>query len=231
MQTTIRKAADRGRTRLDWLDGAHSFSFGSYRDPAWMGFRGLRVINEDHIAPGGGFGAHPHAEMEILTWVIDGALLHRDSTGNSGVIRAGEAQRMSAGTGIVHSEMNASDHEPVHLRQIWLPPNRDGLAPGYEQRAFPSAGSGLQRVADPGARDGALRLHADASISVARLAAGERLVVPVATGRHGWLQLVAGSVRVGDTALEAGDGLAVSDTERVEIEASEDAHGLWFELA
>jgi len=228
---TLRKAADRGRTRLDWLDGAHSFSFGGYRDPRWMGFRGLRVLNDDRIAPGGGFGPHPHAEMEILTWVIRGALAHRDSTGNAGVIRAGEAQRMSAGTGIVHSERNASETEPVHLLQIWLLPEHRGIAPGYEQRAFDDVGSGLQRIADPEGRDGALRLHADASVHVARLAAGERLALPLAPGRHGWLQLVSGGLRTGDVMLAPGDGLAVSTAAVLEVDADETSQGLWFDLA
>jgi redox-sensitive bicupin YhaK (pirin superfamily) len=227
---TIRKAADRGRTQTDWLDSAHSFAFGGYRDPHHPGFRNLRVINEDHIAPGGGFGAHPHAEMEILTWVIDGALLHRDSTGNDGAIRAGEAQRMTAGTGVVHSEHNASETDPVHLLQIWAFPAESGLAPGYDQKRFADAGFGLTRIADRAGRDGALHLAADLAVHAGTVEPGSETVLPLAADRHGWLQLVSGRGAVNGVALEAGDGLAVGESRDPEFSAGEAAHFLWFEL-
>jgi len=227
---SIRKAADRGRTRTGWLDSAHTFSFGGYRDPAHMGFRALRVLNEDRVAPGGGFGPHSHAEMEILTYVVEGALAHRDSTGTEGVIRAGDVQRMTAGSGIVHSERNASDTDPVRFLQIWLLPAREGLAPGYAQRGTGEAGAGLVRLADRAGRDGALCVHADAALSLARLDAGERLALPLDAGRHGWLQLVRGALRADGTGLEAGDGAAVSDAEALLVEAREPSLLLWFEL-
>jgi len=207
----VRKAADRGRTTTDWLDSAHSFAFGSYRAPRFPGFRDLRVLNEDRVAPGAGFGAHPHADMEILTFVLAGALAHRDSSGQAGVLRPGDVQRMGAGTGIVHSETNASATEPVHFLQVWILPATPGLAPSYEQRSLGEPSSGrLLRVASPDAGDAALRVHQDVRVLRGRLEAGERVTHVLGAGRHAWIQALRGRVDVGGAELAAGDGAAVS---------------------
>jgi len=229
---TIRPAAERGRVRLDWLDSQHTFSFGDYYDPAHMGFRALRVINEDVVAPGGGFATHPHRDMEIVTWVLDGALEHRDSLGTGSVIRPGEVQRMSAGTGIRHSEQNASTSDPVHLLQIWLLPERAGLPPSYEQRPVPlDAVDGLRLIASPDGRDGSVTLHQSVDLWAGRLAAGSTAARPLAAGRHAWLQVARGDVRVNGHRLDAGDGAAISDEPRVEIRAERAAEVLLFDLA
>jgi redox-sensitive bicupin YhaK (pirin superfamily) len=228
----IRRSDERGHVRSDWLDSRHTFSFGGYYDPRHMGFSDLRVINEDRIEPGQGFGTHPHRDMEILTWVLDGVLEHRDSMGNHGLIRAGEIQRMSAGTGVTHSEWNASEHEPVHLLQIWILPEREGLAPGYEQRRVVlEPGQGFQRVAarEPGA--GAVRIHQDATLRVARLAPGERAATEVAPERSGWLQVARGGVSVEGAALCAGDGAPLRGPQKLELQAGAGgAELLLFEL-
>jgi quercetin 2,3-dioxygenase len=229
--TTIRKAADRGRTRTDWLDSAHSFSFGGYYDPAFLGFRRLRVLNDDRVAPGSGFPPHSHAEMEILTFVLEGALSHRDNAGNEGVIRAGEVQRMSAGRGIAHSEMNASREEPVHFLQVWIEPGRAGLAPSYEQRAFPGREAGWVRLVDPDGRDGAVRVDQDVVVWRARLAAGERPALPVDAGRHAWLQLLSGDLEIDGHRLGPGDGAALSPGELPNLETREPSELLVFDLA
>ncbi len=228
---TIRKAADRGRTRTDWLDSAHTFSFGGYYDPEFLGFRDLRVINDDRVAPGRGFPPHSHAEMEILTFVLEGALAHRDSAGHEGVIRPGEVQRMSAGTGIAHSEMNASQGEPVHFLQVWIEPGRAGLAPSYEQRAFPEPGPGLVRLVDPEGRDGAVSVHQDVVVWRARLAGKERLALPIDAGRHVWLHVVRGDVELDGHRLGPGDGAALSPGDRPTTEAREPSEILVFDLA
>lgn len=229
---TIRPAAERGRARLDWLDSHHSFSFGEYYDPAHMGFRALRVINEDVVAPAGGFATHPHRDMEIVTWVLDGALEHRDSLGTGSVIRPGEVQRMSAGTGIRHSEFNSSKTDPVHLLQIWLLPERAGFPPSYEQRtvAF-DAGTGLRLIASPDGRDGSVTLHQSADIWAARLAAGASATHALAAGRHAWVQVARGDVTLNGQALHAGDGAALSDEAAVTVRADSDAEVLVFDLA
>jgi quercetin 2,3-dioxygenase len=227
----VRRAADRGHTRTDWLDSAHTFSFGSYRDPAYTGFRDLRVLNDDRVAPGAGFPEHPHAEMEILTFVVEGALAHRDNTGNSGVIRSGDVQRMSAGTGIVHSEMNASDEAPVHFLQIWIPPAIRGLDPSYEQRSFPPAGPGLRRIADREGREGAVRIHQDVSVHAARLDAGMRIDTRLAPGRHAWLQIVSGRLVVEGETLFTGDGAAAAALESLSLRAQQPTELLLFDLA
>jgi redox-sensitive bicupin YhaK (pirin superfamily) len=228
----LRRADERGRTRLDWLDSRHTFSFGEYHDPAHMGFRTLRVVNDDRVAPGRGFGTHPHRDMEILTWVLDGALEHRDSLGNGSVIRPGDAQRMSAGTGITHSEFNPSPAEPVHFLQIWILPARTGIAPGYEQRAFPADGrrGALRLVASSDGRDGAVTIHQDVDVYATLLASGETVTHPLARGRHAWLQVARGTARVGDTALHEGDGVATDDERTITVTATAPAELLLFDL-
>jgi redox-sensitive bicupin YhaK (pirin superfamily) len=206
---TLRPAAARGHYDHGWLDTWHSFSFADYYDPAWMGFRGLRVINEDRVQPGGGFGMHPHRDMEIVTWILAGSLRHEDSLGHGSVIRPGEAQRMSAGTGIFHSEHNASAEEPVHLLQIWLLPERRGLAPGYEQRRLAGAGP-LREIASRDGQGGGVRIHCDARILEARLVEGEELPLELAASRHAWVQVSQGLLELNGQALAAGDGAALS---------------------
>ena len=229
---TIRPAAERGHTRIDWLDSWHTFSFGEYYDPAHEQFRTLRVINEDRVAPGQGFGTHAHRDMEIVTYVLDGALEHRDSLGNGSVIRPGEIQRMSAGTGIRHSEFNGSKTDTVHFLQIWILPARAGLAPGYEQRALPpGVDNGLRLIAAPDGRDGAVTVHQAAEIHAARLSAGAEATHVLAAGRHAWVQVARGAVTVNGTALGPGDGAALSDEAQVHIAAAAPSEVLLFDLA
>ena len=230
---TIRHGEDRGRVVLDWLDSRHSFSFGHYYDPKHMGFRALRVINDDRVSPGGGFATHPHRDMEIITYVLDGTLEHADSLGNGSVIRAGEVQRMTAGTGVTHSEFNHSQVAPVHLLQIWILPAEKGLAPSYEQRAFTpeEKRGGLTLVAARDGRDGALTVHQDAEIYAALLDAGKSVSHRLAAGRHAWLHLAHGAVVLNGHALTEGDGAAVSDEEVLAISAETDAELLLFDLA
>ena len=225
---TLRPAAERGHAKYDWLDTYHTFSFDSYYDPKHMGFRSLRVINEDRVAPGAGFPTHPHRDMEIITWVLEGALEHKDSMGTGSVIRPGEAQRMSAGTGVTHSEYNQSKSEPVHLLQIWILPNKKGIQPGYEQRAFPLKENELQLAAGPA---GPVTIHQDVQLYAARLSPDHRVTHPLERGRHGWLQVARGRVRLNNKDLSAGDGAAVSGEEQLEITAVEAAEILLFDLA
>jgi redox-sensitive bicupin YhaK (pirin superfamily) len=227
---TLRLQAERGATQVGWLDSRHSFSFGDYVDPQHMGFRALRVINEDRVRPGQGFGTHPHRDMEILSYVISGQLGHQDSIGNGSVIRPGEIQRMSAGTGVLHSEMNPSTEEPVHFLQIWIVPERRGIEPGYEQKSVPTD-SGLHLVGRREGGEGAVTIHQDVRLYLARLAAKERLTVPLATGRHAWVQAVRGSLGLDDVRLEASDGAAVSDVRQLTLQADEPAEALIFDLA
>ena len=230
---TLRPANQRGRTAIDWLDSRHSFSFGDYHDPAHMGYRSLRVINDDRVAPAAGFGTHPHRDMEIVTYVLAGALEHRDSLGNGEVLRPGELQHMTAGTGVTHSEFNPTATEPVHLYQIWLLPNRRGLKPGYEQKAFPDAEkhNRWRVVASRDARDGSLTIHQDATISLAKLDAGRELAYPLAPGRHAWLQVLRGTVGVNGEALTAGDGVAVSAEAALTVRAANTSEVMLFDLA
>ena len=229
----LRKSAERGRTTLDWLDSYHSFSFGGYRDAAHMGFGPLRVINEDRVIAGGGFAPHDHRDMEIVTYVIDGALAHRDSLGSKGVIRKGEIQRMSAGTGITHSEFNASADAPVHFLQIWLLPSKEGAQPSYEQKGIdPGAvADRLTRIAAPEPRSNEVRLYQDAEIWLAMLSANEEVVHPIEDGRRVWLQVARGIVTAGPHRLVAGDGLAVTDETAIAIRAHEPAEILLFDMA
>lgn len=227
-----RPADARGKFDLGWLDTAHSFSFGDYRDPRFMGFRSLRVINEDRLAAGGGFPTHGHADMEIVTYILDGALAHKDSLGTGAVIRPGDAQRMSAGTGIEHSEFNASATDPVHLLQIWLIPSERGIAPGYEQKTLPAATTGetrLDRIASPEGGTAEVTIHSDASISRALLAPGGSLAVPIARG-NAWLQVARGGLTVAGQTLAQGDGLAVVEVEALTLESAEGAEVLVFDL-
>jgi len=229
----VRPAGERGHANYGWLDTRYSFSFSNYYDPRHMGFRALRVINEDHIAPGQGFGTHGHRDMEILTYVVSGGLEHRDSMGNGEVIRPNEWQRMSAGTGVMHSEFNASQTEPVHLLQIWILPEAEGLRPGYEQKVFaPEEKTGkLKLVASREGGDGALKIHQNVALYNAVLKGGEAVGHRLAPGRHAWVQVIKGAVSVNGTALAAGDGAAVSDETSLDIRAGEDAEILLFDLA
>ena len=230
---TVRKSHERGHANHGWLDSYHTFSFAGYRDPRWMGFGPLRVINDDRIAPGAGFPTHSHSDMEIVTWVLAGALEHKDSLGNGGVIRPGEAQRMRAGHGIAHSEYNASGTEPVHLLQIWIEPDAYGLEPGYEQVAFaPGSLAGqLRLIASNDGREGSVTIHQDAAIRAGRLAAGDRVTLALAPGRRAWLHVATGRVTVRGYPLEAGDAVAVVGETAVEIEALDASEVVSFDLA
>jgi redox-sensitive bicupin YhaK (pirin superfamily) len=229
----LRKSADRGHLNHGWLDTHHSFSFGDYYDPSQMGFRSLRVMNEDLVQAGQGFGMHPHRDMEIVTYVLEGALEHRDSMGNGSILRPGEFQRMTAGTGIRHSEFNPSATEPVHLYQIWLLPERNGLAPGYEQKAFSEEEQrGRWRiVASRDAEDGALKIHQDASVSLTRLDHGDSVIREIPKGRHAWLQVLRGKVNVNNQPGTTGDGFALSDEPNLAVTANEASELMLFDLA
>jgi redox-sensitive bicupin YhaK (pirin superfamily) len=228
---TFRDRMARGQSRTGWLDSRHSFSFADYHDPAQMGFHALRVINEDRVIPGAGFPPHRHRDMDILTYVLAGALEHKDSLGNGAVIRPGEVQRMSAGTGIVHSEFNPSKTESVHFLQIWIIPDRTGLPPSYEQKAFSHAERrGRWRLAAaPDGRDGAVTIHQDARLFLAELAAGDRIRYEATAGRGLWLQLARGIIALNDTEMREGDGAAI-EGEAIAIEAETDAEMLLFDL-
>lgn len=229
----LRPSAARGHFDFGWLDTFHSFSFGDYRDPEHMGFRTLRVINEDWIQAGQGFGEHPHRDMEILTWVLEGALAHKDSVGGGGVIRPGELQRMSAGSGLTHSEFNASQKEPVHLLQIWILPEAKGLEPRYGQTAFPAEGrrNCLQLLASHSGRGGSLDIHQDADLWVADLEAGVTLNHSLESARSAWIQVARGWVTVNGRTLEAGDGAAITEESRLDIAALAASQILLFDLA
>jgi len=230
----VRYAGNRGVTNLGWLDSRHSFSFGHYYDPDHMGFGALRVINEDRVAPGGGFDTHGHQDMEIISYVLEGALAHRDSIGTGSVIRPGEVQVMSAGTGIRHSEFNHSKSEPVHFLQIWVLPDKQGLAPRYDQKSFPSTEKRdrLRLVGSPDGRDGSIVIHQDAEIYDALLGRGHAVTHALKAGRKSWIQVVGGAVEVNGTAAVAGDGVAVEDEAVVSITArADDTEVLVFDLA
>jgi len=229
----VRKAHDRGHVNHGWLDTFHTFSFSSYYDPDHVRFRSLRVMNEDVVAPGQGFGTHPHNDMEIVTYVLEGALEHKDSMGNGEVLRPGEFQRMSAGTGITHSEFNPSPAEPVHLYQIWLFPERKGIEPSYEQKRFPEADrrNRLQLVASRTAEQGSLLIHQDARIYLAEVEAGKEVALELAAGRSAWLQVLRGGVALSGVPLQTSDGAAVSDERSLTIRATSDAEIMLFDLA
>lgn len=229
----VRKSKDRGVGRHGWLTTYHSFSFANYYDPKQMGFRSLRVINEDTVAPGRGFGAHRHEDMEIISIVMEGALAHRDSTGGDGVLRRGEVQRMSAGSGVVHSEFNGSETEPVQFFQIWLLPEKENITPGYEQKLFPDdeRTNRLRLVAAPGSPDGALNIHQDARVYVSILEEGKEVEHDLAAGRGAWLQVARGTVTLNGVTLEAGDGAAVEEETKLRIAAQGASEVLLFDLA
>jgi quercetin 2,3-dioxygenase len=215
----IRKASDRGHADHGWLNTYHTFSFADYYDPRQMGFRALRVINEDRVAPGMGFGTHSHRDMEIISYVLEGALEHKDSLGNGSVLRPGEFQRMSAGTGVRHSEFNPSPTELVHFYQIWLLPRATGVVPSYEQQLFaPDEIRGrLRLVASPDGADGSLTINQDARVYLATFGAGDSVIHELPAGRHAWLQVVRGQLQANSLPLVTSDGLAVSDEPRLEI--------------
>lgn len=229
---TIRSAVERGRTLLDWLDSRHTFSFGDYHDPEQMGFFSLRVINDDQVAPSAGFGMHGHRDMEILSFVLEGTLEHWDSLGTGSAIRRGDLQRMSAGTGIRHSEFNPSSTEPVHFLQIWLLPERAGLRPGYEQRHFPESErrGRLRLMAARGGREGAVSIHQDADVYATLLDAGLTVTHRLRKGRGAWVQVAIGSVTLNGHRLAAGDGAAVRDELVLELVGTEHAEVLLFDL-
>ncbi len=230
---TLRRANERGHANHGWLDTYHTFSFSSYRDPRHVHFRALRVMNEDFVQPGEGFGTHPHDNMEIVTYVLEGALEHKDSMGNGEVLRPGEFQRMSAGTGITHSEFNPSATEPVHLYQIWLFPEQKGIDPSYEQKRFAEEErhNQLRLVASRDAADGSLRIHQDAQIYLASLDDGKQVEHAIAPGRYAWLQVLRGGVALNGQELSTGDGAAVSEEQRLEIIGRSAAEVMLFDLA
>lgn len=229
---TVRPSAARGHFDLGWLDTRHTFSFGSYHDPEHMGFGPLRVINEDIVAPGQGFGLHPHRDMEILTVVLSGALEHKDSLGSHGVIRPGEVQHMTAGRGVRHSEFNASKSDPVHLLQIWIMPRETGLTPGYGQRMFEAAGrnNALQVLASADGRAGSLVMQQDALMLRVTLSAGASVSHALAPGRLGWAQVMSGAARVNGVDLSAGDGAAAEGEPQITIDSPTGADILLFDL-
>src|SRR5688572_4634695 len=228
-----RPAEERGRADFGWLDSRHTFSFGEYYDPRYMGFRALRVINEDRVKPGYGFGTHPHRDMEIISYVLEGALAHKDSMGTGSVIRPGDVQRMSAGTGVLHSEMNPSEQEPVHFLQIWLLPDERGIAPSYEEKRFDTAEKQgrLRLVAARDARDGAVAIHQDVDLYAGVFKAGEATRFELRPGRHAWLQVARGGIDVNGRPLQQGDGAAISDEAALDLRATGDSEILVFDLA
>lgn len=230
---TIRRAEERGQFNHGWLQTAHTFSFGDYHDPAWVQFRALRVMNEDVVAPGQGFGMHGHRDMEIITVVLSGTLSHRDSLKHEAALRPGEVQYMSAGTGIRHSEFNPSDSEPVHLYQIWLLPRQAGLTPGYEQRPYSvnDRQGRWQAVASGDGRDGAIPIQQDATILLADLSAGQSLSYDLAESRYAWLQVMVGQVTVAGHELSVGDGLAISEEAGLTVSATAPSAVMLFDLA
>jgi len=229
----IRRAEDRGHADHGWLNTYHTFSFADYYDPAHMGFRGLRVINEDRVQPAQGFGTHPHRDMEIISYVLEGGLEHRDSMGNGSIIKPGEVQRMSAGSGVTHSEFNASSEELVHFLQIWLLPSQRGIQPGYEQKTMDrrdQAGR-LRLVASPDGRDGSVTIHADANLYAGLFDKGASGNLDLPKGRHAWIHVARGRARINGNDLEAGDGVALTDEPAVRIEGIEACEVLVFDLA
>jgi redox-sensitive bicupin YhaK (pirin superfamily) len=227
----IRKSHERGHAQHGWLDSYHTFSFADYHDPEHMRFRALRVINEDYVAPKMGFGMHPHRDMEIITYVVSGALRHRDSMGHTAVMRAGDVQRISAGRGIEHSEVNESETEPVHLLQIWLFPDQKNAEPGYAEKSFPNLEPGkLRLITSKQGRDGSIPINQDADLYAAKLRSGENVRHSFAAGRSGWLQVIEGEVDADGNKLARGDAAAISKTDTLTISATTPAHFLLFDL-
>ena len=232
MPLTLRRSEDRGRADFGWLDSRHSFSFGDYHDARHMGFGPLRVINDDRVAPGGGFPTHPHADMEIISYVLEGALEHKDSLGTGSVIRPGDVQRMSAGTGVRHSEFNASKTEPVHFLQIWIIPEKQGMAASYEQKSFADADKRgrLRLVGSREGRDGSVTIHQDVDFHAALLSAGDAVTHQLAAGRGAWVQLARGSVTLNGETLKEGDGAAVTTPGALHLEGVASAEVLLFDM-
>jgi len=230
---TVLPSSKRFHSEAGWLDSRHTFSFADHYDPERLGFRSLRVINDDRVEPARGFGSHSHRDMEIITYVLEGELAHKDSMGNGSVIRPGDVQRMSAGTGVVHSESNPSRSVPVHFLQIWIVPDRPGHSPGYEQKAFSEADrrGKLRLVASPDGRDGSVSIHQDASVYAGLLEPGERAAHPLRPGRHSWVHVARGSIDLNGQTLREGDGAAVSDEERLDLTAKDNSEVLLFDLA
>jgi quercetin 2,3-dioxygenase len=230
---TVRRSGERGGGNYGWLDTKHTFSFSDYWDPRWAGFRSLRVINEDYVAPAAGFPTHPHNDMEIITYVLEGKLEHKDSLGTGSVILPGDGQTMTAGRGIRHSEYNPSKTEKVHLYQIWILPEKKGLEPSYEQKTFPTeekAGR-LRLIASPDGKDGSVKINQDARLYVTLLKPGEEVTHDFGKNRHGWLQVAKGSVKVAGQTLKQGDGAAISDEQKLTIKGAKDSEVLLFDLA
>ncbi|HSQ03073.1 MAG TPA: pirin family protein [Burkholderiales bacterium] len=229
----LRHAADRGHAAHGWLDTYHSFSFADYYDPRHMGFGALRVLNDDRVEPGKGFGMHPHRDMEIITYILAGALEHRDSMGNGSVIRPGDVQRMSAGTGVLHSEFNPSKNEPVHLLQIWIEPSVKGIRPGYEQKHYPEQErrARWRLIASPDGADGSVTIHQDARVYVTLLAEGDTVEHELAPGRKAYVHVASGSAAVNDERLQGGDAAKVTAEQRIVVRGDEAAEVLLFDLA
>lgn len=227
----IRRANERGHANHGWLDSYHTFSFADYHDPQWLGFRSLRVINDDLVLPGGGFGMHPHRDMEIITYILGGALEHKDSMGNGRVIRSGDVQYMAAGTGVRHSEFNPSPTEAVRLLQIWIQPDRKGMTPRYAEKSFANATPGaLHLVASKSGRDGSIAIHQDADLWLAKLQPGQQVSHSIVAGRHAWLHLAEGEVTLNGAVLNGGDAAAVSEASTLTLTASQPAQLLLFDL-
>jgi len=232
MALTVRKSEARGKANFGWLDSRHSFSFGHFHDPAHMGFGPLRVINEDRVAPGGGFPTHPHSNMEILSYVLEGALEHKDSMGTGAVIRPGDVQRMTAGSGVRHSEFNASKTNPVHFLQIWVIPEKEGLTPSYEQKTFSAEEkrSRLRLVGSRDGREGSVTIHQNVDLYATVLKAGESVTHDIEAGRSAWVQVARGAVALNGTALKTGDGAAIRDVSTLTLKGTDDAEVLLFDI-
>jgi quercetin 2,3-dioxygenase len=230
---TLRRSNERGGGDYGWLNTKHTFSFSDYWDPRWMGFRSLRVINEDYVAPASGFPTHPHNDMEIITYILEGQLEHKDSLGTGSVILPGDGQRMSAGRGIRHSEFNPSKSQPVHLYQIWIMPEKKGLEPSYEQKKFPAEEKQgkFRLIASPDAKEGSVMINQDACLFVTLLPPGEEVGHSFAEGRRGWLQVAKGEVELNGQRLVQGDGAAISDERRLSLKGTKDSEVLLFDLA
>jgi redox-sensitive bicupin YhaK (pirin superfamily) len=228
---SLRKSADRGHANHGWLDSHFTFSFADYHDPRHMGFRSLRVINDDIVSSGGGFGMHPHRDMEIITVVLQGALEHKDSMGNGSIIRPGSVQYMAAGTGVMHSEFNPSPDEPVHLLQIWILPDHKGAKPNYAEKSFAQAPSGkLNLVVSKTGREGSIAINQDADLFVGKFAGGESVSHKLRPGRHAWLHVAEGRLTLNGQTLNAGDGVAITDENELKISAAQPAQVLLFDL-
>jgi hypothetical protein len=228
---TIRRSEERGHADHGWLKTCHTFSFAEYHDPGHMGFRSLRVINDDHVAPGGGFGTHPHRDMEIITYVLSGALEHKDSMGNGRIIRPSEVQYMAAGTGVQHSEFNPSEKEPVHLLQIWIQPDRKGAKPRYEEKSMAKAKPGeLHLIASKSGRENSIAINQDADLYVAKLANGDKVTHELRPQRHAWVHVAQGDVTLNGQRLQSGDAAALSDESGLSLTANGDSQVLLFDL-